>query len=99
MCVVIIQGKRRDVLTETGINWDMLCDEDSEFFEMKEGNEYSFFSSNLGKHKLFPGGPSWYFNGIEVPAFVTFTDHGGIDDNVLTEILQRIDNLAIYDAD
>ena len=65
---------------------------------MKEGNEYSFFSSNLGKHKLFPGGPSWYFNGIEVPAFVTFTDHGGIDGIVLTEIFQRIDNSAVYDA-
>ena len=65
---------------------------------MKEGNEYSFFSSNLGKHKLFPGGPSWYFNRIEVPAFVTFTDHGGIDGIVLTKIFQRIDNSAVYDA-
>ena len=62
-------------MTETGIDWDMLHKDDDTFFDIKDGDEATFFKSNYGCNKLFPGGPTCQFKGKEVPAFVTFTEH------------------------
>ena len=34
MCVIIMQGKRRKLVTETGIDWDKLCHADDKFFDI-----------------------------------------------------------------
>ena len=99
MYVVIVQGKKRDILTETGIDWNMLCNGDDELFDMDKSDIFRFFQSNYGKHKLYPGGPSCTFYGIEIPAFITFTEHGGIDGRILTEIFEQLDALAFYNDD
>ena len=100
MCVIIIQGKKRDLLTETGINWEHLYDEqDLQSFDIADGDEATFFQTNYGCNKLFPGGPTCRFKGHDVPAFVTFTDHGGIDGATLTEIFARLDSIGIYRED
>ena len=49
--------------------------------EMKQS-----FLNNFGKDNLFPGGPSCNYTGIEVPAFVIFSEGGGINGSILTEI-------------
>ena len=58
-----------------------------------------FIKDNFGKDKLFPGAPSCEYKGKKVPAFVTFSEGGGINGWILTEILKRIDDLGIYNDD
>ena len=48
---------------------------------------------------MFPGGPSCNYKGIDVPGFVTFSEGGGINGSILTEISERLDELHVYDAD
>ena len=98
MCVVIIQGKKRDVMTESGIDWSALKDRD-DIPNIANGDEAEFFQNNFGEGNLFPGGPSCYYKGINVPAFVTFTEGGGINGEILTKIFQRLDRLHVYDED
>ena len=97
MCVVIIAGKRRDIMVEAGIDWSKLNDVDLD--ELEDGDVFDFFEKNYGKDDVFPGGPSCYFKDKEIPAFVTFTESGGIDGWTLREIFPRIDRLGIYDSD
>ena len=97
MCVVIIQGKKRDIATESGIDWNALSQLDID--DIPEGQEATFFINNFGKNKVFPGGPSCFYKGKEVPAFITFSEGGGINGNILTEIFQRLDKYQIYDSD
>ena len=58
-----------------------------------------FFRDNLGKDNILPGGPSCYYKGIEIPAFVTFSEGGGIDGEILKNIFVRLDKLGIYNED
>ena len=98
MCVVIIQGKRRDPLTESGINWKKLCEGVS--IDLNDNmDDTGYFITNYGPGKLFPGGPICNYKGKDVPAFITFSEGGGIDGSILTEIFRRLDNLKIYDDD
>ena len=99
MCVVIVQGKRRDILCKTGIDWTKLNKDDIDDFEFVDGTETEFFTANFGKDAIFPGGPTCWHNGIEIPAYVTFNEHGGMDGKILTEIFRRLDHLKIYDDD
>ena len=39
------------------------------------------------------------YKGIEVPAFVTFSEGGGINGSILSEIFIRMDQLHLYDDD
>ena len=95
MCVTIIAGKKRDVAIETGIEWDMLDEFDDYYIE--DEDDYVFLKNNFGENGLLPGGPSCFYKGIEVPAFTTFSEGGGIDGNILCEIFKRIDDLGLYD--
>ena len=97
MCVIIIAGKKRDVCTESGIDWNKLDNINED--DLKNNNAFEFFETNYGKDNLFPGGPSCNFKGTEVPAFVTISDGGGIDGWILREIFRRLDRLGLYDED
>ena len=99
MCVVIIQGKKRDIMCETGIDWERLCREDISNVDIHEDEEDKFFEANFGEDKIFPGGPSCYHKGIKIPAYITFNEHGGMDGEILTEIFKRLDNLKVYETD
>ena len=98
MCVVIIQGKRRDILVEVGIEWDLIKDI-NEVDNMTDEQFVSFFESNHGQDKPFPGGPSYNYKGTEIPCYVTFSEGGGINGSILTEIFRRLDELKIYETD
>ena len=97
MCVTIIAGKKREVTVETGIDWSKLISINDD--DIKDMDEYSFLKSHFGEGKLLPGGPTCNFNGVDVPAFVTFSESGGINSDILCEIFKRIDNLELYKKD
>ena len=97
MCVVIIKGKKRDVLVESGVDWSLLDTIDDTYID--ESSNSAFFEENFGDSKVFPGGPSCTFKGKEVPALIAFTESGGIDGYTLTTIFKRLDALELYKED
>ena len=98
MCVIIIQGKKRDVLIESGVDWEKLKDL-KELDSIVDGNEYEFFFNHFGQDKLFPGGPVCKFKGVDVPAYIDFSESGGITGTILTNIFRHLDELKIYHQD
>jgi hypothetical protein len=51
---------------------------------------------NTGDGKQYPMGPTCFFKGKEIPCFCCCSDSGTITANLLTEMLQLIDSLNIY---
>ena len=95
MCIVIIAGKKRELMVESGIDWKKLDEIDDTYLDTVDDNE--FFTDNYGEDKLLPGVPCCTFKGKKVPGYVVFTEGGGIDGKILCEMFQRIDNLKLYE--
>jgi hypothetical protein len=97
MCVIILQGGKKDLpfLTTQGFDW--LSDYDGIQDVHMDTVDNSFFESNISPGGLFPGGPTCTFRGKQVPCYVTATPHGGIDGEVLTDTLRTMDNLELFE--
>ena len=99
MCVIIIEGSKGNLLLETGIDMDQIEHIDIESYEdAAASTEYNtdFLLNNSGPGKLFPGGPTCHFKGKEIQSMVRFTESGGINSDILTEILGKLDAIGIY---
>jgi hypothetical protein len=72
-----------------------VSDEDMQGLE-KEIEEIKDEHSN-GIDRMFPFGPTCICNGIEVPEFVTCSKNGSIIRQLLTNMLQRMDALMLFD--
>ena len=94
LCVVIISGKKGDIPVSTGVDWNAVEDELNSNIE--EGDEIRFLNNNTGSGKMFPGGPICNFKGKDIPSFVTFTENGGMDGHVLTQVFQHLDAYEIF---
>ena len=96
MCVILLTGKRRNLMVETGIdtNTDVPIEGDIE-----TDGEYQFFKNNFGEGKLFPGGPKCIYKGKDVPCFVRFAEKGGMSGEILTEIFKTLDDLELFKKD
>ena len=77
--------EKKYALVESGIEWDELNNIEC-IDSMEDLDELKLFISNFGKNNLFPGGPTYNYKGVEAPAFVTFSDSGGITATILTNI-------------
>ena len=53
----------------------------------------------LSIDNIFPDDTTCYYKGKEVPAFITFSDGGGIDGSILTQMFMILDKLNLYDDD
>ena len=51
---------------------------------------------NTGKNKRCPGGPVCRFKGKDVPAFACCSPSGGINSELLTQMLQHMDKLGLF---
>ena len=50
---------------------------------------------NMGKGKVFSGGPICTFNGKEIPAYVTNSESGGITPEILVGVLSHLDKHSV----
>ena len=87
MCAIIIEGKRHDVLVESGVALSATDGPDI-FGDVETDGEYEFFRKNFGvdsngRPKLFPSGPTCMYKGKEVPCFVQFSKNGGMNGTIL----------------
>ena len=55
------------------------------------------FEENTGNGKVSPMGPSCTFNGLNVPCFCCASENGCISGALLTQMLQAIDMLGVFD--
>ena len=90
MCILIIQGKRKDLSVETGIDIRVTPDGDP-------NNGDTYFFSNSGPGKYFPGPPTCQFRGKEIPSLVRWTESGSITSEILVEALSTLDVLNVVD--
>ena len=98
MCVVIIDGKERNLLTEVGIDLDTVTlDGNGKDLVYPANLDEDFIINNFGHGKRFPGGPVCRYKDTEVPCMVRFNNGGGINTNILTDILRGLDQLHIFD--
>jgi hypothetical protein len=88
MCVVIIAAKtlRPEVITGLDI------------FAPKEGDEEDpdFAEKNSGRGKMYPCGPTYTFQGKEVPCLVCNTKNGSITLDLLKLFLGKMDSLNLF---
>ena len=96
LCVILFTGKKRNIMVETGIDW---VDNDNIDGDETHDEEFDFFERNFGDGKLFPGGYTCTFKGKQIPAFVKFTESGGMDGHTLTEIFQYLDSFDLFGVD
>jgi hypothetical protein len=93
MCVVLIDGQKEDLLVRTGI--DPQCSSiNNTVSELND--EYEYFKNNIGIGKQYPGGPSCYYQGTEIPCMVEFVSGGGMNGAILTKIFKTLDTLSIF---
>ena len=83
MCAVIF--KASEVTTQMQMGVDITKD--------KTGTR---LEDNIGKNKQYPGGPVCRFKGKDVPAFICCSPGGGINSELLTQMLQRMDELELF---
>ena len=79
LLVVIIQGAKRSLTVESGIDTyvtDVIGDEE----------DFDFFTNNCGPGKRFPCGPTYNCQGKEMPRMVRYSEGGGITTEKLVYI-------------
>ena len=92
MCILIIQGKTKDLSVETGIDIKVTPEGDS-----KDGDTYFFKNSGPGKY--FPGPPTCRFRGKDIPALVRWNESGSITSEILVEALTTLDMMHVVPRD
>ena len=101
MCVVIISGKRHDMLVELGVDTTKLGSltmlNDKESLSLDDNIE--LLEQNIGHGGVFPTVPTCVYNGVRVPGYVAFTESGGITGTILTNIFRRLDDLKLFNAE
>ena len=92
MCILIIQGKQKDLSVETGIDITVVPEGDP-----KDGDTYFF--NNSGPGKYFPGPPTCTFHGKEIPALVRWNESGSITSEILVEAISTLDVMNVVERD
>ena len=103
MCVVIVAEKKHDMLVELGIDTtkleDFKFDLDIEDKSDTDKRLMKLLEKYSGEGKVFPGLPSCWYKGKEIPSYVAFSESGGITPTILTNIFRRLDELKLFDED
>ena len=88
MCVLILQGKKKCLSVETGIDITVEPEGDTK--------EKNFFFNNCGTGKYFPGPPKCEVNGVTVPALIRWNESATITSEILVDMLATIDVLKVF---
>ena len=56
-----------------------------------------YLRKNMGPGKRFPGGPSCFVGGKEVPCMCAWSENGSMTSEILTTIVKTLDILQVLD--
>jgi hypothetical protein len=62
----------------------------------RDGNIKMDGEDNFGPGKYFPGGPTCYHQGKEIPCAIYITEGGGISGDILVSVLTILDGLDVF---
>ena len=89
MCVIIFSGIKPNALYETGF--------DPHAEMIGDWLDDDFLEKNTGDGKMFPCGPTCYFQGKEIPSFCAWSENGSVTSQILADILKRLDYYKVCD--
>ena len=89
MCVVIFAGLRRNPQYEMGV--------DPRVEPVGNIDDEDYVLKNMGKGKLFPGGPSCTYRGKHIPCMCAWSPKGSMTSDILRDIVKTLDTLDIFD--
>jgi hypothetical protein len=100
MCAIIIAASKLRVTSVCSFNplskyGEDISDEDMQGLD-KDIEEMKDEHSN-DVDRMFPFGPTCIFNGIEVTTFITYIENENITSLLLTNMLQNMDALLLFD--
>ena len=97
MHVVKVSGKNHDILVKLGVDSNQLALHDTDF-NTKASLEDSIelLLLHCGERKLFLSLPSCKYKGVKIPGYLTFSECGVINTEILTNIFKRLDNLSLF---
>jgi hypothetical protein len=100
MCAIIIAASKLELTYVTGFNPLSKDAEDVSSNEMKVLDDE--ISAMKDEHRnsvdrMFPFGPTFTFNGSQVPTFVTCSKNGSIASQLLTNMLSQMNDLELLD--
>ena len=87
MCVLILEGKLPNGAIEAGV--------DIQVKPNGKTTDSDFILKNSGKGKHYPGGPECVYRGKTVPALVQWHESASITSEILVEMLQTLDEMAL----
>jgi len=58
---------------------------------VKDAKKSIMLAENQGHNKYFPGGPTCYFRGKDIPCMFFISPSGGISGDILVKILKNLD--------
>jgi hypothetical protein len=93
MCVIIIEGKVKNYLVESGV------DSEAQEIRKQDESEIEHYMNNMGKNKKYPCGPTCTYNDIDIPCLVEFSESGGITPSILVKIFATLDHLDLFGKD
>jgi hypothetical protein len=93
MCVIIIEGKTKNYLVESGV------DTEAQETRKESESEIEHYMNNIGKNKKYPCGPTCTYNNIDIPFLVGFSESGGITPFILVKIFATLDHIDLFDKD
>jgi len=93
ICAIIFQGESNNIPS----SWILGRDISVTNPVRNDRGEIIQGEINAGKGKYFPGGPTCNFRGCKIPCQYYMTPSGGVNANILVDILQTLDKMNVYD--
>jgi hypothetical protein len=100
MCAIIIAASKLKVTDITGFNplyVDATYVNSDDMKKLEEEIASTKDEHIKGVVQMFPFGPTYTFNGVEVPTFITCSKNGSITSQLLDNMLQIMDKLCLFD--
>jgi hypothetical protein len=100
MCAIIIAASKLKVTDVTGFNplsedAQEVCGE--EIKALQEEINAMKVEHIIGADRMFPFGPTCTFNRVEVPIFVTCSKNSSITSQLITSMLDKMDEHSLFD--
>jgi hypothetical protein len=93
LCAVILKSDKH--ISELPLSWKLGIDIRR---DVQVGTtRYEYFQANYGEGHVFAGGPTCTYNGVQLPCFVGCSPKASITSEMITAMLQSIDDLNVFD--
>lgn len=87
MCVVIIDGEKRNPIVEIGVDLDFIKNDDDGVINLDH---------LISQKDKFPRGPTCIYQGKKINCMVRWNKGGGMNATMLTDVVRTIDQIRLF---